>query len=484
MATNAKSDGKHPEPPVLCKDTYHVSRTRIYVIAKVTTLVFALTVFLHTYQPQSRHWSNDDLSHIPQHKTLLPHIHNSHIWPSTHSTVNLHNRTKHRYKSSELNHIFPKRFLEYNVTDQFRFLDVSSPLFNKNVRGYINVVDGNTNQASDVLVSFVALNAAYPSYPMAWGDSETDSALELGYAFSGYTKIAVRISLKPNTQKLLRLFEIRSEILDLYVDGDLSWTADNIITHTSHGNTEFEAGRLDAPMITHNVSSSSITGDIFGFYVADANLNLTNVHGAIGAFLIPRENSDVAINLESIQLKTDTGTIHFEMWADWEYWPMQPFTHTTFIESESGSIWTATPHGSLTNVTSSTGNVTALMIPFGAEHDDDESWIHIILDQGQLYIQVYDTLPDSLQDGKFNPLQRTRSRHKVYQGNMTIRYPDGWYGELEAMVSGGTLDFDANQLEKVERGAWWVKASRGQGESFMESWVEHGDLDIKVGLGE
>jgi hypothetical protein len=424
------------------------------------------------------------VSQTPQNNKLLPVIHNSHIWPKSHATINLHNRTRYRYESCEHNFIIPKHLLEYNVTDQFRFVDNSSPSFNKNVRGFINVVSGNTNQTSDVLVSIIARYTTYSPTPMVWAYFEPDSTFTLHYEFSGCTEVEVRISLRPDTHKFLNLFEIRTEMLNLYIDGDLFWTVNNIITHTSHGNTEFEAGRLDAPMITHNVSSSSITGEIFGFYVADGNLNLTNVNGAIGAFLIPRENSDVPVNLESIQVKTETGAINFEMWADWEYWPMQPVTHTTFIESQSGSIWTATPHGSLTNVTSSTGNVTALVIPFGAEHDDDESWFHTILQQGNLYIQVYDTLPDSLQDGKFNPLRRTRSRHKVFQGNMTIRYPEGWYGELEAMVSGGTLNFDANQLEKVERGAWWVKATRGQGESFMESWVEHGDLDITIGLGE
>jgi hypothetical protein len=430
--------------------------------------------------------NSDDLSYKAQENISLPGLRNGYKFLSPQASFNLQNRKKLQYKSCESIETSSRQALEmeYNVTDRFRFVDNSVRAFNQQARGFISVERGNSDQTSDILITMVMRYAYSPGDGWGRAYDERNSTFYLHYTSTNCTDIEVRIFLRPDTQKHLNHFEIQTKILNVNVDGSLSWTVDNVITHTSHGRTEFEAARFEEPMITHNVASSSITGEIFGFYVADGNLTLANEKGAIGVCLIPRVNSDAAIRLESIQAKTDTGDIHVQMWADWEYWPMQPFTHTTYISSQSGSIWAATPHGSLTNITSSTGDATALMVPFGTDSKEDESWIHTILDQGNLYVHVYNTVQDSLRDGKFDPMLRTRSRHKVFDGNLTIRYPYSWYGDLEGMVSSGKLEFDASRLEKVERGGWWVKATRGQGESFMESWVERGDLDIKVGLGE
>jgi hypothetical protein len=486
MTTEAKTNETHLGLPIPSGNAHHNSRTRRHLAAKIAALILVLTILVHTYRPQ---WhppyrlKSDNVSPVPQDNNILPDPHIGVIFPVSNATISLQNRPKVQYQSCKSVNVVSTDRLHYNITDQFHFLDTSIPSLNKKVRGTVNVYRGNIDQASDVVVTVITHYAFSPSNPIIRWYSEPNSTARLHYTSTECTEVEVLISLRPDTEKNLRTFELRTEILDINVGGSLSWMVDNFITQTSHGNTMFDGARFYEPMITHNVSSSSITGEIFGYYVADAHLRLANEKGRIRAFVIPRVNSDIAIALESIRVETETGDVHVEMLGDWALWPMQPFMHTTHISSQCGSVWAAIPHGSLTNITIVTGDVSAILVPFGTDSKEDKSWVHTWLTQGEMYVHIYNTLQDSLYDGKFDPLVNTRSRHKVINGNLVLRYPYNWYGELEGVASRGTLKFDASRLEKLERGEGWVKAKRGDGESFMESWVEGGGLDIKIGLG-
>lgn len=268
------------------------------------------------------------------------------------------------------------------------------------------------------------------------------------------------------------------------------WTVDNLFIHSAHGGVSFSgsSGAYDG-MITHNVSVSSVTGEIFGYFVADGNLHLRNEAGTIGVFLIPRLHSDVPMMLESINATTVSGYLDVEMYVTGEppkpadLWPMMPWTHTAHFYSDTGDVRAAIPMGRFTNYTSDTGDVAAILIPFGAADEHARSDFRTQSTRGDTYVHVYNTLQESLDDSKIDPLLSLRSRHKVVNGDMRIRYPYSWYGELEGVVSNGKLKFDGSRLSNVEKGAGWVKAKRGDGASFMESWVEDGDLDLEVGLG-
>jgi hypothetical protein len=61
-------------------------------------------------------------------------------------------------------------------------------------------------------------------------------------------------------------------------------------------------------------------------------------------------------------------------------------------------------------------------------------------------------------------------------------YPCEWYGELEATIEHGEIQFDATQVKDFERGNGYIKATRGNGQSRMEVHVGTGNLDILVGL--
>jgi hypothetical protein len=377
--------------------------------------------------------------------------------------------------------------MKFNVTDEFHLFD-SSPV--QDARGAVIVVRGSENQGSDIEID-ISTAYASPFIPdVLYNFDALANTLRLSYTSTKCIQVKVFISLRPDVRKELREFSMTTEMLELSMQSSLAWTVDNLFLHTTHGNIDF-SGTTGAyeTMITHNVTASSATGEIFGWFVADANLHLRNDAGPIGVFLMPRLQKDIPLALQSITATTVSGDLDVSMYARGEppspdgIWPMQPFTHNASVHSDSGCVHASMPMGNLMNFTSGSGDLAVSLIPFGAADEHARSNLRTYANQGATLVHVWNTLQKSLGDGKFDPLLSLRSRHKVENGSMMIRYPYSWYGELEGMASKGKLEFDGSSLSHVEKGAGWVRATRGNGTSFMESWVEEGDLDIKIGLG-
>jgi hypothetical protein len=72
----------------------------------------------------------------------------------------------------------------------------------------------------------------------------------------------------------LHALEIHFAISDIWITGSLSWEIKNLMAHTSHGGSMYEGSRLPDSLIIHNISTSSVTGEIIDFYVVDGNLNV------------------------------------------------------------------------------------------------------------------------------------------------------------------------------------------------------------------
>jgi hypothetical protein len=454
-------------------------------VTKAAILLFILMILVFTYRPQcyTQYILNSDL--VSQDNDSIPDLHNNNFFRNSHPSSKIHNRLGPQYIICDSTDSIMHYGGELNITDEFHLLDSSQLLPKQDMHGTISVKRGPSTQISDVKVDIaIQFSASSPIPDVRFGLEISKSTIQLDYMSTECIEVVAIIYLKPDSQKRLRELTLETEILDLNIQESLSWTVDNLSIHSSHGNTDFSGTTGYEPMITHNVSFSTISGEIFGDYVADAHLHLFSESGHMGGFIMPRYNSDAPIFPKSITATTSTGDIHLEMVGEWEDWPSQPFSHTTDIHSDAGYIWIALPHGCLTNVTNLTGDIAAIMIPFGTASKEDQSEMHTFSSEGDMYVHFYNTLQHTLKDGQFDPLMNTRSRHKVGRGNMRIRYPYSWYGDLEGAASKGQLEFDGSKLEDVERGEWWVKARRGHtGESFMESWVQEGDLDIKVGLG-
>jgi len=195
--------------------------------------------------------------------------------------------------------------------------------------------------------------------------------------------------------------------------------------------------------------------------------------------LIPRYVGPL-ITPETISVSSLSGDIQVDFTL--MYWPMQPLNHTTHVHTTTGKIWAAIPHGSRTNISSISGNLTAIVVPFGAASQDDPSQLHTSADQGSTFVSLYDAPLDSL-EGYYDPLLKLRSTHTVKEGALELRYPYSWYGHLEARILHGALKFDSSALEDFEKGDGFVKATKGtQGDSVMEANVDTGRLAILVGL--
>lgn len=370
-------------------------------------------------------------------------------------------------------------------SQQWRFID-SAPVESRGrFRGEVTVDRGDLFQASDIEVRVIIASNDNADLENVVFHS-TKSALDLEYAVTDKshvcTDVQVLIYLRPWPKRLLHVLEIRSEILHIALKDKLDWHIDNLVVHTSHGDSTYDASHRIDPLVVQNVSVSSISGYIFGKYVANGNLKLQNEHGQIGCFLLPLYGRP--FKPESISVSTVSGNIHVETAWGYPHWPAQPYTHVTNIHSIDGEVWTYIPHGSVTNI-SSIGSILATRLqPFGTAAPTDQSEFYTYSgDSGaDNIILIDDANPDSLK-GRYNPLSNTISRHFHGSGMLRLRYPYSWLGNMEAQIEEGSLDFDSSALEDLERGEGYVKARRGKtGESQLGVQVGVGELSIKLGL--
>jgi hypothetical protein len=386
------------------------------------------------------------------------------------------------------------RLYEYNITKNdaslphWRLHDPSSVESSKHLRGVISLKPGDASQASDIEVRIIIESTSKTDAENVIS-VQTDSVLSLDYVLAEdedediCTQVSIDIFLRPQQEPLLHLstLEIRSEILDIDIGGSLGWHVDNFITHTSHGENNFEGTRNPDPLITHNVTVSSISGTIFGWYLCDGNLNIHAESSIVVVYLVPTYTfrTERPFNPESISVTTTTGELNVV--AMFEYWPVHALNHTTQIHTTSGNLYAQVPHGSLTNLSSLSGNITSYIRTYGALHPDDPSEIHTSSGGGITRLRLDNPEPRSDLEPFYNPLLRTTSSHHVGAGNMLLQYPFSWWGDVAAEVGNGTLLFNASALDKVERGDGYVRAKRGK-ESRLEARVGTGELELSVGI--
>jgi hypothetical protein len=380
------------------------------------------------------------------------------------------------------------REFDYNITNdnvasqQWRFLDISPASSREMLRGMVEVSRGNIYQASDIVVK-VIIKSTQEQYLHNVIFNPTESSLGMDYIAGGdkdnCTEVQVIVFLRPWPRRLLHIFEIRSSILHIRIDGSLEWEINNLITHTAYGDSDYEGVRLPDPLITHNVSASSVSGDMYGGYLANGHLKLRNERGNIGFFLVPRFD-EIPFEPESISISTASGFIHVQ--GTFGPWKPQAFTHRTHIHSDSGDVYAEIPHGSVTNISSGSGDIFASIYPLAADTSDAQSEIYTISSSGNTDFYIHNVRLDTL-EGKFDPLLNTTSKHEVGEGKLQIWYPYSWYGNMEGTVESGSIEFDASALDKFEKGDGWVRARRGKaGHSVMEARVREGVLDVKMGI--
>jgi hypothetical protein len=93
--------------------------------------------------------------------------------------------------------------------------------------------------------------------------------------------------------------------------------------------------------------------------------------------------------------------------------------------------------GSFTNFTSGTSDIATILIPFGAADEVRRSDLRTDAKRGATYVHIYNTLQESFDDGRIDPLWSLRSGHKVEDRSIMMRYPYSGYGGLKGVARGG-----------------------------------------------
>lgn len=262
------------------------------------------------------------------------------------------------------------RQFEFNITTegtaakQWQLLDFAVPKSRKNLQGEIIIDRGNLFQTSDIDVRVIVRSNNEMDLDNVLFH-RSDSALDIDYNFRDRsdlcTEVQILVFLRPWPKRSLDLFNIRTSIFDIWFKPSLNWEINNLIAHTSHGESTMESSPYTDPLIAHNVSVSSIDGLIFGWYTPDENLELRNKHGQIGIFLVPKLGTDSPFDPESISISSFSGDIHAE--TVFEVWPPKTYTHRTKIETVSGKVDAQVPHGWYTNLSSISENISSYMKP-------------------------------------------------------------------------------------------------------------------------
>jgi hypothetical protein len=351
----------------------------------------------------------------------------------------------------------------------------------KGVRGSIIVPRGDPQQKSDIEVQLISRFNDTSNLVKTWFEFPA-SGVNIAYNSSknsSSTEVEIIVVLRPFLKHTSNVFELRTEILDIIVQEPIGWKVKNLMTHSSHSNTDYYWS--SDQLVTHNVTASSVSDEIYGYYPADAHMNIRNEKGKIEIFLVQYYNRQSLGELKSIVVENVNGDIHVEMMLELFY----PETrhHDTQICSESGKIWATVPHDRLTNISSSSRDVMVIIIPLGADSLEDRNELHTNSASGKEHMQLWGAIVDRDEGPQCNLLRNTRSCHYVGDGSLEIAYPSSWSGNLEARVERGTLYFTSTALERIEKGVNWVKAKpEADGDSFVDIWFGSGLLDIHLGL--
>ncbi|KAF2277204.1 uncharacterized protein EI97DRAFT_432801 [Westerdykella ornata] len=399
---------------------------------------------------------------------------------------------KNQYKSCSS--VVASRSLEFgfNFTsdraaeNRWRFLDSSVPESHRSLRGQLTIDRGSFSQASDMEVH-VTTRSSDENELENVHLHKSDSVLNFDYDFRAEkdvcTEVEIVVLFRPWPKRSLDWFDIRTSIFDINFEPSLGWEINNLRTHTSHGDVWMDSRfPSNDPLIAHNASISSIDGVIFGWYIPDENLELRSEDGGIGGFICPRLAEGVPFDPKSILMSTLSGRIRVGL--IYEVWPAKVYTHRTKIESVSGDISAVVPHGTQTNISSISGSITTAIRPYGAASQNATSEIYTASRSGDSWVILYSPPNESL-DGNYNPLLNTVSKHEVGEGTLWLDYPFAWWGEMEAKIEHGKLEFEGNLLEDIKREEGHVTATRGKkGASQMEAHVSTGALTVHLGLQE
>lgn len=442
----------------------HRKFPRLYQLAILVTIV-AVTIWAHQHHHKAR----------SQWPGLVPV-----------STPEVHQFS--RLKKQDRCHSIitsTQRKFEYNITSecsavkQWRFQQSARPEAWWNFGGKVSVIRGNKFQSSDIEVwALIKSDDKSDIDNILFNSSE--SALNLDYSYvaprRACTEVYLVVFLRPWPRRSLDVLEVRTELLDVTINENLSWEVDSLIAHSSQGTLLYQNSEPNEPLVTHNISVSSSSGDVLGLFPANGNLDIQNKYGRIDFRLV---HYNEHFHLESLWVLSWYGHVHID--TALENWPSRPLNHVTTIQSGWGDIKALLPHGSMTRL-GTESSIEVRLKTFGTLNPYEANDFATVSREGSSHVYLLGPDAESL-DGYYSPFLNMTSHHVANLANLVVRYPDTWYGRIDAEVGrGSTLDFRSEKLHDVERGKGYIKATRGNhGESRFNAWVDEGKMDIQIG---
>lgn len=287
--------------------------------------------------------------------------------------------------------------LEFNITtnphsDAERLIIVAREREEprKALRGEIRVLREMIFQTSDVDVRMIA-RTSNESEVYNVGLCKIGSILGASYAYTGdpdlCTEVQVLVFLRPYLSRVLDFFKVFSRLFDISIGPSLNWEFNNFETHTHYGETMFNYNSGPDMQIIHNPSLTSKDGSVGGYYFAEKILLLSTDGGNIYGTLVPKFEGP-PLDPKLINITTRSGDVGIETGIRGHGWDPKPCTHRTKIETESGKIFARIPHGSTTEISSTSGDISAVLQPYGKDTSDAESKIYLNTINGTLDLHV------------------------------------------------------------------------------------------------
>ncbi len=283
---------------------------------------------------------------------------------------------------------------------------------------------------------------------------------------------------RPWPRRILDTLKVRTEVLNIVFRDNLDWEVNHLIGQNTYGDSDYNIDG-ETPLITHNVTVWSQSGEIVGTFAADGHVTAQNNDGPIGFFLKPLKGR--TSKLQSLVVFNWLGSVH--IWSCFQDWPVQPHDHWTSVYTWSGDIWAYIPHGRMTGIASQESSIRACIRPYGITDLSEMNKLSTGMDSGYTYVHVLET---ETKEGLYDPLNNMTSDHIQLHGSMKLFYPDTWSGTIEGNVKNGSTDsinLDSSSLEFVERGEGFLNAQKGTtGESRLSAkGMDRTFLNIKLG---
>lgn len=239
-------------------------------------------------------------------------------------------------------------------------------------------------------------------------------------------------------------------------------------------------GTLDAASFpSRQTYLTTTSGSISGAFALDNALSVSTTSGSVSIAIspIPASFSSSSSSTPALlSISTLSGSIR----ADVTRTRIPTRDYQTHITTTVGAVHASLIHGSLTNLTSTAGALTADIMPFTSS---TASTLRTHTQSGLTTLVL-----SAPYGARGTPLTGLLSTHTSVVGGLDVVYPEEWEGVLVGRSGGGAVRVRGRELvlvgEEEREGERMVEAKKGEGKGGGRMVVESGEGECGVRVGE